>query len=253
MKIRDLVAWLESWSPLDRENRSDGMVYGDPDREVGTVAVSLLATPRVLREAAAAGASLLLVHEPTVHGGVIPADDPYMQKKRALLEEADIPVYRFHDHSHFTALDKINLGVLGRLGWEGTFDGRATFTLRAPLPLEDILRDVRERLGLHHLRYIGPRGLAVRTVATLFGAWGERTIYDHLRREEVDLVLAGEACEWSLCEYVRDAVELGMPRGLLLLGHMGSEREGMAFVAEELRRAHPALNVLYLDCGETYT
>lgn len=252
MKASEFWERLTAWSPLDRETHADGLVLGDPDREVGTVAVSLLATPRVIAAAQEAGADLLLVHEPVIHGGVIPPDDPIMRKKRRLLEAADLPVYRFHDYSHFTAVDKINTGVLDRFGWEGVFDGQKLFTLRAPVAAAVLLADIRERLGLQNLRYIGKEELTVRTVACLFGAWGERNVYDYFRREEVDLVLAGEVSEWAVCEYVRDAVELGAPKGLLLLGHMGSERAGMAWIADRIRE-ELGVRTVYLDCGETYS
>ena len=253
MKVAEIIAWLEAWSPIERENRSDALLYGDPDREVQTVAVSLLATPHVLRAAKEAGASMLLVHEPVLHSGVIPADDPVMAQKRAMIEEFDIPIYRFHDHAHFTPFDKINCGVLRRLGWEGEFDGGKRFTFARPTPIAEVIDTVRHSLSLRHLRYIGPPSLTVRRVATLFGAWGERNIYDALLCEDVDLVLAGEACEWSLCEYARDAVELGRPRGLLLMGHMGSESAGMLYIADALAAAHPTLSLVRLECGETFS
>ncbi len=242
---------LVAWSPLNRENRSDGRVFGDPDREVGTVAVSLLATPHVLAAAREAGADMLLVHEPTLHGGVISGDDPVMAEKRKLLELLDLPIYRFHDHAHFTALDKINAGVLARLGWEGEFDGQKLFTLPAPRPLAELLGELEERLGLRHLRYMGGCPLTVKRVACLFGAWGESLVYEYLRRPDVDLVLAGEVAEWAVCEYVRDAGQLGVPKGLLLLGHMGSERAGMEWIADRIRE-ELGVPTVYIDCEETY-
>ena len=251
MKASEFWERLTAWSPIDRENRSDGLVFGAPDREVGRVAVSLLATPRVLAAAEEGGADLLLVHEPTFHGGVVPADDPVMAKKRALIERIGIPIYRFHDHSHFTALDKINAGVLDRLGWEGVFDGQKLFTLRASRPLGELIAEIGERLSLSHLRYIGAEGITVRTVACLFGAWGESRIYEYFNHPEVDLVLAGEAIEYAVCEYIRDAGELGVPKGLLLLGHMGSEKAGMDWIADRIRE-ELLLETFYIDCGETY-
>ena len=58
MKASEFWERLTAWSPIDRENRSDGLVFGAPDREVGRVAVSLLATPRVLAAAEEGGADL---------------------------------------------------------------------------------------------------------------------------------------------------------------------------------------------------
>ena len=251
MRVAEFWERLTAWSPLDRERSADGLVFGDPEREVGLVAVSLLATPRVLRAAKAAGADMLLVHEPTVHGGVIAGDDPVMAEKRRLLAELDLPICRFHDHSHFTAVDKINTGVLDRLGWEGEFDGQKIFTLRTPREVSMLILDLGEKLGLRHLRYVGAPALTVRTVACLFGAWGEGRVYEYLRRPDVDLVIAGEVAEWAVCEYVRDAGELGFPKGLLLPGHMGSEKAGMAWIADRIRE-ELGVPTLYLDSGETF-
>lgn len=252
MTAAELFARLVAWSPIDRENRSDGLVLGDPDRKVLRVAVSLLATPRVIEAAVAGGADLLLVHEPVLHGGAVAADDPYMAKKREMLEKSGLSVYRFHDHSHFTRTDKINTGVLRRLGWEGEFDGQKLFTFKTPRPLASVIAEIRERLGLTHLRYVGAPDITVGTVACLFGAWGESNVYRYFRHPGVDLVLAGEAIEYAICEYVRDAAELGARRGLLLLGHMGSERAGMEYVADHIR-SEMGVDAFYLDCGETHS
>lgn len=252
MTAAELYARLVAWSPIDRENRSDGLIFGDPDRKVLRVAVSLLPTPRVLRAAKEGGADMLLVHEATIHGGVVAADDPYMLKKRALLEEIGLPIYRFHDHSHFTKTDKINTGVLRRLGFEGEFDGQKLFTFKTPRQLASVIAEIRERLGLTHLRYVGDPDITVGTVACLFGAWGESNVYRYFHHPGVDLVLAGETIEYAVCEYVRDAAELGARRGLLLLGHMGSERAGMEYIADCIRN-EMGVDAFYLDCGETHS
>ena len=206
----------------------------------------------VLAQNANGRADLLLVHEPTFHGGDVPADDPIMAKKRALIEKLGIPIYRFHDHSHFTRTDKINTGVLRRLGWEGEFDGQKTLTLAEPMAVDALISLIGERLGLRHLRYIGKAGLSVRTLSLLFGAWGDARQIAEFNRPEVDLVLAGEACEYSICEYARDAAELGADKGLLLLGHMGSEKAGMEYLTDYINEAMEDVRAVYIDCGEVY-
>lgn len=253
MTALELLDRLFAWSPIERENRSDGLVFGDGEREVTHIAVTQIATPEVIRRAKALGASAILTHEPTLHDTLARTDDdPVLLGKRALLEAADLPILRFHDHSHFTAVDKINAGVLARLGWQGEFDGQKTFTLAEPMEMSSILCDVRDRLGLVHAQYVGAPDLTVRRVALLFGAWGDATLYAHFRREEIDLVIAGEICEWSIGEYVRDAAELGIRRGLLVLGHMGSERSGMEYVADHINREIEGVTAEYIDCGELY-
>lgn len=252
MKARELYERLCAWSRIDREKHGDGLVLGDGERTVHTVAVTLIATPAVLRRAAEIGADMILTHEPTFHG-VAPEGDTVMPKKRALCEALGAPIYRLHDHMHFTAVDKINLGVLSRLALDGDFDGQKTFTLKEPMAADALCATICERLGLSHPRYIGPRAHTVKTLSLLFGAWGDARIVSEFCRPEVDLVIAGEACEYSSCEYIRDAVELGSPCGLLLLGHMGSEKAGMEYLADYINETMGDVRAVYLECGEVYT
>lgn len=251
MTARELYERLTVWSPIDREKHGDGLVFGDGDREVRTVAVTLIATPEVLRRAGELGADMVLTHEPTFHG-IAPEGDAVMAQKRTLCEKIGIPIYRLHDHMHFTAVDKINLGVLSRLSLDGEFDGQKTFTLKAPMALDALAAQIGERLDLHHLRYVGRAGITVRTLSLLFGAWGDARILSEFSRPEVDLVIAGEATEYSICEYIRDAAELGADKGLLLLGHMGSERAGMEYLADHINETMEDVRAVYLDCGEVY-
>lgn len=60
-------------------------------------------------------------------------------------------------------------------------------------------------------------------------------------------------CEWSHCEYVRDAAQLGYKKAILILGHIGSERDGMVYTADILKKMHPELEVKYFESEEVYT
>ena len=251
MTARELYERLTVWSPIERENRSDGLVFGDGEKPVHTVAVMLIATPEVIRRAQEAGADMILTHEPTFHP-IAGEGDGVMAKKRALCEAVGIPIYRLHDHMHFTAVDKINLGVLSRLSLDGEFDGQKTFTLKEPMAKDALIAHITSRLSLGHPRYIGKKDLSVRTLSLLFGAWGDARILSEFLRPEVDLVIAGEACEYSVCEYIRDAVELGAEKGFLLLGHMGSEKAGMEYLADHINQTMEDVHAVYIDCGEVY-
>ena len=243
---------LCTWSQMTRETTGDGLVLGDGEREVHTVAVTIIASPRVIRLARDMGADMILTHEPTLQTALAGEEDSVVAAKRALCEEVNIPILRFHDHMHFTEVDKINLGVLSRLGLEGDFDGQKTFTLATPMPASQLITHICDRLSLRHPRYIGQADLPVRTLSLLFGAWGDARIHAEFSRPEVDLAIIGEGCEYSLCEYVRDAVELGAPKGLLILGHMGSEKAGMEYLTDQLNILFPNVRAVYIDAGEVY-
>ena len=69
----------------------------------------------------------------------------------------------------------------------------------------------------------------------------------------VEIVLTGEACEWKLAEYARDANTLGMNKTLIVMGHIGSERDGMRLLAKRLSENHTEFETRYMECGEVYT
>ena len=252
MTANEIYRRLCEWSPMERDKTSDGLVFGDGEREVKTVAVTIIASPNVIRRARELGADMILTHEPTFATVLAGEADGVVAAKRALCEEVGIPIVRLHDHMHFTDVDKINLGVLSRLSLTGLFDGQKTFTLHTPMTAADLVAQICRDLSLAHPRYIGKPDQPVRTLSLLFGAWGDARILAEFSRPEVDLVIIGEGCEYNICEYVRDAVELGTPKGLLILGHMGSEKAGMEYLADKMAELMPTVRAIYIDAGEVY-
>jgi len=259
MRITEIIERLTAWCPINRENRSDGVVYGDPEREVSKVAVCLIATPEVLRMASQWGAEFLITHEPTFHDAIgrfknrdIYLADPVFLEKRKLIEQLDIPVYRFHDHSHFTDVDRIHMGFVQKLDLPGSFDGQRTLELRDPLTVTELEQILSDRMDLKHIRFVGQRDKTVKRIALCAGAWGESCVYDQLSRSDIDLVICGEICEWSICEYVRDSAQLGIHKALFILGHMSSERCGMEYICRYLNETVEGVTARYFDCGEVY-
>ena len=86
-------------------------------------------------------------------------------------------------------------------------------------------------------------------ITTAFGTPGG--VFEELSGG-AEIVLTGEACEWRLGEYARDAAQLGFKKALLILGHCGSERDGMAYVAQKMQRELPQLTTRYFESGEVY-
>ena len=46
---------------------------------------------------------------------------------------------------------------------------------------------------------------------------------------------------------------MGFNKTLMVLGHIGSERDGRELVAELLKEELPAIQVSYIECGEVYS
>ncbi len=259
MVIQNIIDNLNKWSTINRENGNDFMIYGDSNRNVFKIAVCMIATPDVLRKAKELGAEFIITHEPTFHESVKRyngeenyfKDKVYLAKKQ-LVEELDIPIYRFHDYSHFTEVDKINSGFIKKLDISGTFDGQRTFTLDNPMLIDELESEIKNKLGLCHIRFIGKRNKKVKNISLCVGACGDACVYNELNREGIDLVICGEVTEYSICEYVRDSAQLGLDKALFVLGHMGSERAGMEYVCDHINNAMDDVKAVYIDCAEVY-
>ena len=66
MKISDVYAWIDSVAPFSAQAEFDnsGLLVGNPDREITGIHFALDVTHRVLDEAGAAGANLIVTHHP---------------------------------------------------------------------------------------------------------------------------------------------------------------------------------------------
>lgn len=254
MKVKDIMHRLFEWTPSERTCGSDMLIYGDNEKDVKKVAVCCIASCDVIKKAKEWGAELIITHEPTFHkaeyeDGV----DIVAAQKAKLIEQAGITIYRFHDHAHFTMSDKIIEGVLKKIEWQGCFDGIKKFTLDNVKSVAEIKRDIENRLELKNVRLTGcGDNNNVRNISMCVGAWGEETVMSELRKPDIDMVLCGEITEYSVCEYVRDAGQLGFKKTLLLLGHMGSEKSGMEYICEYLADTIDEIEFKYIDCREVY-
>lgn len=80
-----------------------------------------MATVEVIREAAAKGVNFIITHEPTwFTGRDVPdwcAEDSTYLAKRRLIDETGMTIWRYHDHMHAAAGDRIYWGVADKLGW----------------------------------------------------------------------------------------------------------------------------------------
>ena len=129
--------------------------------------------------------------------------------------------------------------------------GHSEFVLNTPMTPVEIAKQIEEKLNIKHLRICGNRNTPVTKLSGMFGTPGN--VFDALKSDDTEVVLTGEACEWMLGEYARDAADLGYPKTLIIMGHIGSERDGMVYVSEVLSERCPELEVKYFECGEVYT
>jgi putative NIF3 family GTP cyclohydrolase 1 type 2 len=233
----------------------DTVKAGDVATPVTGIATTFLDTMDVLREAARRGDNLVITHEPTFYNHpdqtAFFKDDAVYREKLAFLEQHHMVVFRLHDAIHMTPPDHIELGLVKALGWESYVKAGDLFTVTLPpVTVAQLAAELREKLKIGTLRVVGDPHLVVTQVALLPGASGLQKQVTALRRDDVQVLVAGEASEWETVEYVRDAAAQGRPKALILLGHEPSEEPGMEQCAEDLRAVFPGVRVDHILAGQ---
>ncbi len=247
---------LQIDAPVD-PNTVDTFKAGDPNTPVTGIATTFLDTYDVLRQAVAEGANLIITHEPTFYNHLDETDflkgDPVFEQKMAYIREHHLVIWRFHDQWHWRKPDGIVQGFIQAVGWEKyrrPYEQNA-FTL-PPTTVGQLAADLRDKLNSRSIRIVGDPGLRVTDVAYLPGASGENKELKELERDDVQVLVAGEAREWETVEYVRDAAAEGRHKALILLGHEVSEEPGMEYCARWLRPLFPSVPVTFIPAGEPF-
>lgn len=247
---------LQIGAPVD-PNTVDTFKAGDPETRVSGIATTFLATYAVLQEAVASGANLIITHEPTFYNHLDETaflkSDPVFEQKMAYIREHHLVIWRFHDQWHWRRPDGIIEGFTQAVGWEKyrrPYEENS-FTL-PPTTVGQLAADLQAKLNSRVIRIVGDPGLRVTNVAYLPGASGEIKEIKELERDDVQVLVAGEAREWETVEYVRDAAAEGRRKALILLGHEVSEEPGMEYCARWLRGLFPGVPVTFIPAGEPF-
>ena len=257
MKAIDIMNVVFSWAPGDYSRTCDTLKAGSPDKEVKKVAVCCFPEVNAIKQAAEWGADLFITHEPMYfdHWDKEPVL-PIAKAKKALVDATGMAVYRYHDHPHMAPVDLICEGELASLGLKGEYGskrglGQNHFTLNEPITPRALAKLMEEKLGIAHVRVSGMTDEPCTKLSLGWGAPGG--IMEELSNDETEIVVVGECCEWQNAEYARDAYQLGFKKSLLILGHCGSERDGMKHIASLIEKAIPEVEVRYIESAEVYT
>jgi putative NIF3 family GTP cyclohydrolase 1 type 2 len=232
----------------------DNLIYGNPDTEVKAVVTTFSASQFVLEQAVALGANLVITHEGVFFTHQDERDwleeDPVYQEKTRLIEQSGLSIFRLHDYVHRYKPDGIMLGLLRELGWESyvfTHQPAATILELPPVTLAEIAGQLKKALQISYVRVAGKLSMpCIRVVISVGYRGNSRQAIPLFQQEEVDLIIAGEGPEWETPEYVKDAVQQGRSKALIMLGHAESEAPGMKYLAERLSEQFPGLPVSFV-------
>lgn len=256
MVIQNLIDEIKSQSVLPREKTCDTVKTGDAGADVSHVGVCFMGTAEVIEKAKALGVEFLIVHEPLYydHWDRDRENQPLVQKKKKVVEESGMTIWRYHDYIHALPEDGIETGVLEKLGWNGHYEGRTFWLMDEARSAEQMAEDVRTKLGCGGVRISGKTDVPLRLVKVAEGDPGVDTRYtDSLFESGFEgVVFAGEVCEWACLEQFRDAAYFGINAAIVVCGHAASEEAGMEAFAAKLQEKHPELKVSFIPTGEVY-
>lgn len=99
---------------------------------------------------------------------------------------------------------------------------------------------------------VGDPGQDVSVVGMQPGFWGFEQNRAMLTAPGVDCLVIGESNEWETTAYAADAATAGLGKGLIVVGHVPSEQEGMREVAQWLGGLLPGLPVEYVPAADPF-
>ena len=106
-----------------RDDTVDTLKIGDGGMEVSGIVTTFTVTMEVIKQAESLGANFIITHEPTFYDHKDQVEtwlqnDPVVTKKRQMLAEKKMAVWRFHGNWHRYTPDGILTGMVRKLHWE---------------------------------------------------------------------------------------------------------------------------------------
>ena len=182
-RVKDIALAIEQVAPLHWQESYDnaGLQVGDPEAVVTGVLLCTDVTRRVIDEAIERGFNLVVSHHPLIfHGLKKLAGHDEVQRMVAHAIKHDINIYSAHTNmdnapggvSHHMAemLDMTDIEVLEAHDDNGVLVGSGVIGSVTPMPILDLLRQVKSTFGVQALRYSGDTSGTVMLVALCGGA-----------------------------------------------------------------------------------
>lgn len=236
-------------APLD--STVDTLKSGKREMVVSGMVTTMFPTLEVIEKTISLGANFIIAHEPAFYNHLdetqwLQHDEVY-RYKWDLLTKNNIAIWRNHDYIHRHDPDGILEGVVNKLGWKAYQDGKEPIVFHLPaLDLKTLIQNVKSRLDISTVRYIGDLSQSCRKILLLPGAYGGRRHMEAIAATRPDVLLCGEIQEWETAEYIRDARRKGQHISLVVMGHAVSEEPGAAYMAAWLRQNFPGVATTHI-------
>lgn len=262
------VGALTAQQVIDRLQKQTGLEWrgptvdtfkaGDPATPVKGIALVMMSTHEVLQRAVAAGANLIITHEPTYYSGqdnrapLEAENDQVLATKQAYIREHGLVIFRFHDYMHRMQPDMVVTGVIKALGWQQYQLNNGPKLVIPEITLEALAAQISAKLKIKTLRVVGDPQLKITKLGFSPGASGFAANRRALAADDVEALLFGEATEWETIEYGTDAIAQGRKKALIILGHIPSEEAGMIECTAWLKTFVPEVPVQFIATPEPF-
>lgn len=235
-------------------NTVDTLKAGSRDIVVTGIVTTMFATVDIIKKAIALNANFIIAHEPTFYNHADDTkwleNDEVYRYKTDLLKQHRIAVWRNHDFIHHMQPDGIRKGLADQLGWQ-QYEESNHVMYNLSLSLGALINQLKEKLNIPAVRYIGEPDQSCKRILLLPGAYGGKPQIQAIAQYKPDVLICGEIAEWETAEYVRDARAKGQQLSLVVLGHIASEEPGAAFLAQWLKEKLPAITTTHLPAGQS--
>ena len=256
-QVIDMILQTVPGAPM--QDTVDTVKCGDPTQPVKAIVTTFMTTRKVIDQAVALGANMIITHEPTYfnHRDETTLDwlqgNEVYKAKREVLDRNQIVVWRFHDHWHMHRPDGITTGFLKLMGWEAYPDAQEEYIVNLPpTSLKDLIALMKSKLRMPTVRVVGPAEMTCRRVGLVLGAAPGDWQIKAYEEGKVDTLICGETTEWQTCEYVRDSTATPNPKALIVLGHEKSEEAGMRYLVDWLRPMIPDVPITHVPAGDPF-
>ena len=237
----EVVALMKQNVTCDWQTETvDVFKAGNPQSNLKGIAVCMFADMPTLKKAVELGCNFIITHEPVFYSHLDETenlqDNAVFKEKMDYIQKYELVVFRYHDHIHATKPDGIYQGMIDQLNLESyALDGSL---IHYKLPQQSVAEygeSLKKALGLETIRVIGNPEMKFTKMALMVGAPGGQRHISMLNRDDVEVLVAGEASEWETYLYANDAVNLGKNKAVIFLGHIKSEEAGMKYCTKWLK------------------
>ena len=241
MRIKDICLEMEKLAPFSLAEEGDniGLLVGNEDAECTGVMIALDCTLDVVRQAAAAGANLIVVHHPFIWNAMrrIDTSEPVGKVVDALLKNG---MHLYCAHTNLDAADKGNnstlsdmLGAVKKrregIGYVAQFDKK--------IKLSELAKRVSSVLGDKAVKVAGDSKKTIKTAYIISGGGGGDSEWYETAKRCADVFITGDVKHYIFINAVLDDFPV------IEFSHYYSEIISSSIIFEHLKSAFGGFNI----------